>query len=302
MGSFLHSMPAIQGPSPHRVRHRLLPSTTVPFRPRPRRHRWSSSPVTRLQAYLFMIRRSAQPAGLKLCPWSTPLPHPVPPPSSPHGSPDLVFLCTSHPTVALHSPRYSGRLSTNSWDPQVTRRRPTTQKPMAWSSICIVLSRPPSSPVAPTHLGFINFLGSSSGFVRLQKKASTSQPPKWCMATHSLFQPNSSLKHLFPPTFVAFSKSWENLLKYGLLNAPSGRPTPSNSLSSSTHVFVRTDCHRKPLAKPYTGPYKVLQRRPKAFLLDIRGKHDWTSIDCLKPAFFDDSDLLQYVSPELGAR
>ena len=30
-------------------------------------------------------------------------------------------------------------------------------------------------------------------------------------------------------------------------------------LSSSTHVFIRTDCHRKPLSAPYTGPYKVLQ-------------------------------------------
>ena len=61
------------------------------------------------------------------------------------------------------------------------------------------------------------------------------------------------------------------------------------SLSSSTQIFVRMDCHRKPLAAPYTGPYKVLQRCPKAFLLDIHGKHDWTSIDRLKPAFFNDT-------------
>ena len=61
-------------------------------------------------------------------------------------------------------------------------------------------------------------------------------------------------------------------------------------LSSSEQVFIRTDCHRKPLSAPYTGPYKVLQRRPKTFLLDIRGKHEWTSIDRLKPAFLDDTD------------
>ena len=61
-------------------------------------------------------------------------------------------------------------------------------------------------------------------------------------------------------------------------------------LSSSTHVFIRTDCHSKPLSAPYTGPYKFLQRRPNSFLLDIHGKHNWTSIDCLKPAFLDDVD------------
>ena len=33
-------------------------------------------------------------------------------------------------------------------------------------------------------------------------------------------------------------------------------------LSSSTHVFIQTDCQRKPLAALYTSPYKALQRRP----------------------------------------
>ena len=61
-------------------------------------------------------------------------------------------------------------------------------------------------------------------------------------------------------------------------------------LSSSAQVFIRTGCHRQPLSAPYTGPYKVLQRRPKAFLLDICGKQEWTSIDRLKPAFLDDTD------------
>ena len=128
---------------------------------------------------------------------------------------------------------------------------------MAWSSVCIVLSRPPSSPVAPTHLGFINFLGSSSGFVRLQKKASTSQPPKWCMATHSLFQLNSSLKHLLPPTFVTFSKSWENSLQYLLLIAPPGRPTspslsPLNTCLRPNGLPSQTSRHT--IHRPFQGP------------------------------------------------
>ena len=37
----------------------------------------------------------------------------------------------------------------------------------------------------------------------------------------------------------------------------------------------------------YTGPYKVLQRRPKAFLLDVRGVNDWVFVDRLKVAHLD---------------
>ena len=61
-------------------------------------------------------------------------------------------------------------------------------------------------------------------------------------------------------------------------------------LCSASHVFVRTDSHRPPLSPPYTGPYKVIRRRPKAFLLDIRGATDWVSIDRLKVAYLQDND------------
>ena len=61
-------------------------------------------------------------------------------------------------------------------------------------------------------------------------------------------------------------------------------------LSSSSHVFLRVDARRAPLSPPYTGPFKVLQRREKTFLLDIRGSSDWISIDRLKPAYLLDDD------------
>ena len=70
------------------------------------------------------------------------------------------------------------------------------------------------------------------------------------------------------------------------------RYTPPD-LHTSSHVFVRIDSSRPPLTPPYTGPYKVLQRKPKAFQLQIRNATDWVSIDRLKPAYLLDDDQPQ---------
>nr|CDS28491.1 gag pol polyprotein [Hymenolepis microstoma] len=59
-------------------------------------------------------------------------------------------------------------------------------------------------------------------------------------------------------------------------------PTRSNDrhthvhkdLSSCSFVFVRLDTVKKPLQPPYDGPYKVLQRQPKYFILDRNGIED----------------------------
>ena len=62
------------------------------------------------------------------------------------------------------------------------------------------------------------------------------------------------------------------------------------SLSSATHVFIRTDSHRPPLTPPYTGPYLILQRKPKTLLLQLKNSKDWVSIDRIKPAFLPADD------------
>ena len=56
-------------------------------------------------------------------------------------------------------------------------------------------------------------------------------------------------------------------------------------LQKTTHVFIRVDAAKSPLTPPYTGPYKVLQRKDKSFKLQIRNSIDWISIDRLKPAY-----------------
>ena len=66
----------------------------------------------------------------------------------------------------------------------------------------------------------------------------------------------------------------------------------SKALSTCTHVFVRSDVVRKPLQSPYNGPYRVVDRKEKYFILDLNGRKDTVSIDRLKPAHLDDSNFL----------
>ena len=66
------------------------------------------------------------------------------------------------------------------------------------------------------------------------------------------------------------------------------------ALHRNTHVFVRQDGVCKPLQAPYKGPFRVLSRSSKHFTIDVDGRHEIISIDCLKPAF---TDLLDTTSP-----
>ena len=62
------------------------------------------------------------------------------------------------------------------------------------------------------------------------------------------------------------------------------------ALTSCTHVFVRHDATRSPLQPPYDGPYKILQRLTKAYVLRINGQDRTISLDRLKPTYMDLSE------------
>ena len=65
------------------------------------------------------------------------------------------------------------------------------------------------------------------------------------------------------------------------------RPFISAALASASHAFVRVDGHKAPLQAPYKGPYPVIERGPKAFLIDLDGRTENVAIDRLKPAFLE---------------
>ena len=58
-------------------------------------------------------------------------------------------------------------------------------------------------------------------------------------------------------------------------------------LKSCTHVFICYDAVKKPLQKPYDGPYKVIKCSDKYYTVDVNGHHEVVSIDHLKPVFHE---------------
>ena len=68
--------------------------------------------------------------------------------------------------------------------------------------------------------------------------------------------------------------------RHGQREAPTEPPA---ALVSADMVYIRKGGQLQPLAQPYSGLYKVLERGPKYFRLDIDGKDTAVSVDCLKP-------------------
>ena len=64
-----------------------------------------------------------------------------------------------------------------------------------------------------------------------------------------------------------------------------------------THVFLRKDAVKDPLTPPYTGPYRVLSRTDKLFILDISGKKETVSIDRVKRAFLNTNTQEPHIPP-----
>ena len=58
----------------------------------------------------------------------------------------------------------------------------------------------------------------------------------------------------------------------------------TRGLQEAEYVFVRRDASHGPLQTPYTGPYRVLQRHGKYFIIQCGERTDSVSVDRLKPA------------------
>ena len=60
-----------------------------------------------------------------------------------------------------------------------------------------------------------------------------------------------------------------------------------SSLVSFSHFFIREDASKPLLSPLYRGPYLVLSKYPKYFLVEIGSKSDFVSVDRLKPVLSD---------------
>lgn len=72
----------------------------------------------------------------------------------------------------------------------------------------------------------------------------------------------------------------------------------SPNLQKFTHVWLRVDRVRRPLEAPYIGPFKVISRNDKFFMVqNYIGKEDSVSVDRLKPAIVasesKDADIIK---------
>lgn len=83
-------------------------------------------------------------------------------------------------------------------------------------------------------------------------------------------------------------------------NAPSRAYIPQD-LHTAEQVYVRHDAVRGPLVKPYDGPYPVVARSDKSFLINKNGKEMKVTIDRLKPAFLMPSESTDSASTKESA-
>lgn len=69
------------------------------------------------------------------------------------------------------------------------------------------------------------------------------------------------------------------------------------ALNNCTHVFIRNDGVKKSLQPNYDGPYEVISRQPKYFLVKVKGHEKQISIDRLKPMFTVNESFIQIHTP-----
>lgn len=80
-------------------------------------------------------------------------------------------------------------------------------------------------------------------------------------------------------------------------------------LRESSFVFVRDDAVRASLQPPYKGPFQVVSRSEKTFVINVNGKQKTISVDRLKPAVivedgveYKESEQIISSTPEMHQR
>ena len=76
-----------------------------------------------------------------------------------------------------------------------------------------------------------------------------------------------------------------SLAPHPVLYHAKDRGSLPRSLQHAPAVFLRIDAVRRPLQPPYEGPFPVVRRGPKTFVIKRGVKEVTVSVDRLKPAF-----------------
>lgn len=62
-------------------------------------------------------------------------------------------------------------------------------------------------------------------------------------------------------------------------------------LTTAEYVLLRKDGYKPPLSFSFDGPYKVISRKDKTFVINRNGRNETVSLDRLKPAFVENPSL-----------
>ena len=80
-------------------------------------------------------------------------------------------------------------------------------------------------------------------------------------------------------------QSWMSALQPASPRTSATKVFTHHDLDTCSHVYVRVDTVKKPLQRPYDGPFRVVRRTRKSFVILRNGKHDTVAIDRVKPAY-----------------
>ena len=110
-------------------------------------------------------------------------------------------------------------------------------------------------------------------------------------------RPRLPREMIIPPTTTTlqppeFARALRQTMESIRATPPDAHGSPSTYVPADLHrssfVYVRRDHVVPPLDNPYAGPFRVLARGDKQFLLELDRRADRVSIDRLKPAYVAD--------------
>lgn len=99
-------------------------------------------------------------------------------------------------------------------------------------------------------------------------------------------------KPLTPELVKDLKTTMAKLRPTPMSNHSKHQPYIQKELAACSHVFVRVGAIKPPLTPPYEGPYRVLRRKKKVFVIDIKGRKQPISIDRLKAAHILTTELI----------